>query len=71
MDSHAEIVACHMMTGSFDYLLKILVCDLDAYAEFTLQNLPRMPGAKDVRSSFVLDTLKNSTALPLTQLDAP
>jgi Lrp/AsnC family leucine-responsive transcriptional regulator len=68
MEGHAEIVACHMMTGSFDYLLKIVVSDLDAYAEFTLQHLLKMPGVKDVRSSFVLDTLKDSTALPLTQL---
>jgi Lrp/AsnC family leucine-responsive transcriptional regulator len=64
-----EIVACHMMTGAFDYLLKVVVPNLDAYAEFTLQKLLKMPGVKDVRSSFVLETMKDSTALPLTQLE--
>ena len=63
-----EVVACHMMTGAFDYLLTVVAPDLDAYAEFTIRRLLKLPGVKDVRSSFVLDTLKDSTALPLDQL---
>lgn len=69
VEGQPEIVACHMMTGAFDYLLKVVVPNLDAYAEFTLLGLLKMPGVKDVRSSFVLETLKDSTALPLTQLE--
>jgi len=69
IEGQPEIVACHMMTGAFDYLLKVVLPNLDAYADFTLQRLLKMPGVKDVRSSFVLETLKDSTALPLTQLD--
>ena len=63
-----EVVACHMMTGAFDYLLSVVAPDLDAYAEFTIRRLLKLPGVKDVRSSFVLDTLKDSTALPLDQV---
>jgi Lrp/AsnC family transcriptional regulator, leucine-responsive regulatory protein len=68
IEGQPEIVACHMTTGAFDYLLKVVAPNLDAYAEFTRQQLLKMPGVKDVRSSFVLETLKDSTALPLAQL---
>ena len=63
------VVTCQAMTGAFDYLLKVIVPNLDAYAEFAMKRLLKMPGVKDVRSSFVLETLKDSTALPLTQLE--
>ena len=57
------------MTGSFDYLLRVVVPNLDAYADLTMKRLLKMPGVKDVRSSFVLDTIKDSTALPLDYMD--
>ncbi len=63
------VVTCQAMTGAFDYLLKVVAPNLDAYAEFTMKRLLKMPGVKDVRSSFVLETLKDSTALPLTQIE--
>ncbi|ENZ81924.1 MULTISPECIES: Lrp/AsnC family transcriptional regulator [Caulobacter] len=63
-----EVVSCHVMTGSFDYLLKVAVPNLDAYADFTMKRLLKMPSVKDIRSSFVLDTIKDSTALPLDYL---
>lgn len=65
-----EIVAVHMMTGQFDYLLKVVVPTLDDYAQFARLKLLKMPGVKDVRSSFVLETHKDSTALPLSHLQS-
>ncbi len=38
--------------------------NLDAYAEFTMKRLLKMPAVKDIRSSFVLETIKDATALP-------
>ncbi|NQE62606.1 Lrp/AsnC family transcriptional regulator [Caulobacter sp. RHG1] len=64
-----EVVGCYVMTGSFDYLLRVVVPNLDAYADLTMKRLLKMPGVKDVRSSFVLDTIKDSTALPLDYMD--
>ena len=64
-----EVVACYVTTGQVDYLLKVIAADLDAYADFTLQRLLKMPGVKDVRSSLVLDIVKDSTALPLGHLE--
>lgn len=53
-----EVVACYIMSGAFDYLLHVMVPDLEAYSEFALKALLRMPGVKDTRSSFALSVLK-------------
>ena len=63
-----EVAACYALTGAFDYLIQVIAPNLDAYAEFTMNRLLRMPGVKDVRSSFVLQSVKQSTALPLGHL---
>jgi Lrp/AsnC family leucine-responsive transcriptional regulator len=68
IERQPEVIACYAMTGSFDYLLKVVVPSLDAYADFTMHRLLKIPGVKDVRSSFVLDMLKDATALPLEHL---
>lgn len=62
------VVSCHTMAGAFDYLLKVVAPNLDAYADFAMNRLLKMPGVKDVRSSFALETLKDTTALPLGHL---
>jgi Lrp/AsnC family leucine-responsive transcriptional regulator len=53
------------MTGEMDYLLHVLVRDLEAYGHFTMAVLLKMPGVKDVKSSLALEVVKDSTALPL------
>ena len=63
-----EVAACYALTGAFDYLIQVIAPSLDAYAEFTMNRLLKMPGVKDVRSSFVLQAVKQSTALPLAHL---
>lgn len=60
-----EVVSCFVMTGTMDYLLQVVVPDLDAFAEVSMRRLLQIPGVKDVRSSFVLDVVKHGTALPL------
>ena len=64
-----EVVACYCTTGQYDYVLKVVAADLDAYAAFTMKRLLRMPGVKDIRSSLVLDVVKDSTAMPLNHLE--
>lgn len=64
-----EVVGCYVMTGSFDYLLRVVAPNLDAYGHLMMQRLLKIPGVKDVRSSFVLDTIKDSTAVPLDYMD--
>lgn len=60
-----EVVAAYAMSGDMDYLLHILVRDLDAYGEFAMKALLRMPGVKETRSSFVLDVPKAPTGVPV------
>jgi Lrp/AsnC family transcriptional regulator, leucine-responsive regulatory protein len=61
-----EVVACYPISGEFDYLLQVMVPDLEAYGEFALKALLRMPGVKDTRSSFAMGVLKPFMAAPPT-----
>jgi Lrp/AsnC family leucine-responsive transcriptional regulator len=63
-----EVVACYSMTGDTDYLLRVHVEDLEHYSRFMMNRLLKQPGVIDVRSNFVLERIKDTTALPLGQL---
>jgi len=60
-----EVTECYLMTGDFDYLLRVVTADLSAYERFLVENLTRVPGVSSIRSSFALKQVKYSTALPL------
>lgn len=59
-----EIVACYAISGSGDYLLKVVAKDLDAYADVSLKKVLKLPGVKDSTTNFVLSTVKLSSAWP-------
>ena len=63
-----EVMDCYVMTGDMDFLLKILVEDLEHFSRFIMDRLLKHPGVVDAKSSFALDTLKNNTALDLAHL---
>lgn len=64
--SYQEVLECHLITGqSADYLLKVIVQDMDAYQQFLLQKLTRIDGVSGVHSSFVLKSPIVTTALPV------
>lgn len=63
-----EVVACYAMTGDVDYLLRVQVEDLEHYARFIMEKLLKQPGVIDIRSNFVLERIKDTTALPLAHL---
>ena len=69
MLSRSEVVGCYVMTGETDYLLHVLVRDLEAYGQFTMAVLLKMPGVKDVKSSLALEVVKDSTSLPLDRIE--
>lgn len=60
-----QVVSCHAISGESDFLLEIVVANLNQYSEFVLNRLRRIPGVKDLNSSFSLETMKTATALPL------
>lgn len=65
-----EVLACYAMTGEMDYLLRVHVEDLQHFSRFVMDQLLRQPGVVDVRSSFALERIKETTALPLTRVHA-
>jgi Lrp/AsnC family leucine-responsive transcriptional regulator len=60
-----EVVACHIVSGPADFLLEVVVADLEAYERFLLGTLLDVPGVSDVRSDFVIHTIKSNGSLPL------
>jgi Lrp/AsnC family leucine-responsive transcriptional regulator len=63
-----EVIACYITSGEFDFLLHVVVPDLDEYRRFSLEGLVKLKGLKDFRSSFVIDTVKENAPLPLRHL---
>ena len=62
----SEVLECHLITGqSADYLIKVIVRDMDDFQRFLLNKLTRIEGVSGVHSSFVLKSPVNTTALPL------
>ena len=60
-----EVVSCHALTGDMDYLMHVVVEDLDHFSRFLLDHLLATAGVADVNSSFVLRAVKPHRGLPL------
>ena len=60
-----EVLECFSVTGDFDYVIKLVACDLKALSQFLMDTLMVLPSVSNVRSSVCLDQIKNTGALPL------
>ena len=60
-----EVVACHALTGDMDYLLHVVVEDLEHFSRFLLDEVLRPGDVADVNSSFVLRSVKGGGVCPL------
>ena len=60
-----EVVECAALTGEMDYLLRVLVQDMAHYSRFIMDTLLKHPSVQDCKTSFVLDRVKTTTAVPL------
>jgi Lrp/AsnC family leucine-responsive transcriptional regulator len=63
-----EVIAGHMVSGEADYLLEVVVPDLEHYQRFLVDKLLSLPVVKEVRSNFAIQTLKVAAPLPLDHL---
>ena len=63
-----EVMECYLMTGEADYLLRVVVPDLRSFERFVLQQLSRIPGVANIKSSFALKQVRYKTAIPLEHL---
>jgi len=60
-----EVMECYLMTGSRDYLLRVVAQDLAAYERFLKETLTRIEGVASIESGFALAQVKYSNVLPI------
>ncbi|MDS7597747.1 Lrp/AsnC family transcriptional regulator [Agrobacterium tumefaciens] len=60
-----EVVACYSIAGDADFLLQVVSPDLDTYADFAMSVVRRLPGIKEMQTTFVLKEIKAFEGLPL------
>ena len=64
----SEVVECYTMTGSWDYMLKVVVKDIRQYEQFVRNKLLEVPMIGELHSHISVTEIKNTTELPLRQL---
>ena len=65
VQSWPEVVECVALTGEMDFLLRVVVEDMAHYSRFIMDTLLKHPSVQDCKTSFVLDQVKATTAMPL------
>lgn len=60
-----DVLECHLMAGTADYLLKLVARDSEDFARIHRHHLARLPGVAQMHSSFALREVCNTTALPV------
>lgn len=60
-----DVLECHLMAGSADYLLKVVAADTEDFAAIHRRHLAKLPGVAQIQSSFALKTVFKTTALPV------
>jgi DNA-binding Lrp family transcriptional regulator len=60
-----EIMECYLMTGEFDYLLRLVVSDMADFERIHNEALTRLPGVSRVNSSIAIRTVRKTTELPI------
>ncbi|MDH5798070.1 MAG: Lrp/AsnC family transcriptional regulator [Paracoccaceae bacterium] len=60
-----DVLECHLMAGTADYLLKVVAFDTEHFAQIHRRYLARLPGVAQMHSSFALRTVFKTTALPV------
>lgn len=60
-----EVQECHLVLGNIDFLLRIVVRDIEAYERFFFEKLSHLPEVQEVHSNIVLSEIKYTTELPI------
>jgi Lrp/AsnC family leucine-responsive transcriptional regulator len=60
-----EVAECSALTGDMDFLLRVVVRDMAHYSRFIMESLLKHPSVQDCKTSFVLQRVKGTTALPV------
>lgn len=65
VDALDEVHACYAVTGEADFILQVVAKDLDAFGQFAMNRIRRLPGIKSMNTTIVLRELKDQAVLPL------
>lgn len=65
VQSIPEVMECYLMTGEFDYLLRVVVSDMADFERLHRDSITRLPGVARVNSSVAIRTVQKKTELPL------
>jgi len=68
INNFPEVVECHRVSGNFDYLLKLIVEDIEAYETFIISKLTLLPYLGNVQSLITLSTGKETNAIDLSSV---
>jgi DNA-binding Lrp family transcriptional regulator len=60
-----EVMECYLMTGAFDYMLRVVAPDIAGLEQFVMEKLARMAGVRDINTSIALRRVHYKTALPV------
>ena len=71
VQSFPEVMECFVLMGPFDFLLRIVAQDVEAYERLFFERLSKLPGIQEINSSVALSEIKFATALPLDHLRQP
>lgn len=65
IENAPEVLECHLMAGSYDYLLRVIAKDLDDYQRFQMELLTKIDGVRNVQTEIPLKRIKQTTRLPV------
>jgi DNA-binding Lrp family transcriptional regulator len=65
MARRPEVMECYLMTGDSDYLLRVVVRNVEEFERFLMEHITKIPGMATIKSSFTLKQIKYTTALPI------
>lgn len=65
VEAEPHIVECHAMSGSYDYLIKVVARSIDHFSELCMKRILKYPGVSNIESSFSLKEIKSSCAMPV------
>lgn len=60
-----EVMECHVVLGAYDFLLRVVAADMDAYQKFFFDKLSQLPNIREVNSFVAITEVKSTTALPM------
>lgn len=65
MAAFPQVMECYLMTGDSDYMIRVVVADVEQLQTFIVRDLSTIPGVANIKSSFALKQVKYKTALPV------